>query len=141
MPPFNIFNDSINYIFNKFKIKNKKIDKKHYLMSYHMHPNRRLKKMFFMYPSKLTNGIEANMPFFTISVNKIKKNNKNKFVCIYNNFYEGEFKEIKINFTDKEDNISIKYNIKQQQKVIKIIKYAFDKLNKSLQKNINFYQQ
>lgn len=147
MPSFDIFNDSIEDIYKKFIIKNKKLvkkylDKRDYKMFYHMHPNRRLKKMFFVYPYKLlSNGMEANMPFFTISVNKVQKNNKKKFLCIYNNFYEGGLKEIKLNFSTKEDNISVKHNIKELKKVIKMIKYAFDELTKSFSNNVDFYQQ
>jgi hypothetical protein len=106
-----------------------------------MHPNRRLKKFLFMYPSKtLVYGIEANVPFFIICVNKIKKNNKNNYLCTYNNFYEGGVKEIKLNFSTKEDDISIKHNIKELHKVTKMIKYAFDQLTKSIG-TVNFYQQ
>ena len=130
MPRFNTFDESIDDVYKKFLMKNKKLvktydlEKKYYKNLYHMHPNRRLKKFFFIYPYKiLSNGIEARMPFFTISVNKINKNNKNNFICIYNNFYEGGVKEIKLKFSDEEDNTSIKHNIKQLQKVIKMIKY------------------
>ena len=147
MPSFNTFDESINDIYEKFLIKNKKLvqtylDKRHYKIFYHMHPNRRLKKFFFIYPFNIHSyGVEANMPFFTISVNKVIKNNKNNFICIYNNFYEGGIKEIKLKFSTKEDDISIKHNIKQLQKVIKIIKYAFNELTKSFIGTINFYQQ
>lgn len=146
MPSFNTFDESINNIYENFLIKNKKLvktflNKRHYKYFYHMHPNRRLKKFFLIYPYKITNGIETNMPFFTISVNKVIKNNKNNFICIYNNFYEGKVKEIKLKFSTKEDNISIKYNIKQLQKVIKMIKYAFDELTKSFIGTVNFYKQ
>lgn len=147
MPSFDIFNDSIEDIYKKFIIKNKKLikkylDKRDYKNFYHMHPNRRLKKMFFIYPYKLNYyGIEGTVPFFTISVNKIKKNNKNNYLCIYNNFYEGGIKEIKLNFSNKEDNISIKKNIKELQKVIKMIQYAFDELTNRSIGSVNFYQQ
>ena len=147
MPRFDTFDKSVNDIYLKFIMKNKKLvkkylDKRDYKMFYQMHPNRRLKKMLFIYPYKLLyTGIEARVPFFTISVNKIKKNNKNNFLCIYNNFYEGGVKEIKLNFSDIEDDISIKHNIKELQKVIKIIKYAFDELSKSFIGTVNFYQQ
>ena len=147
MPRFITFDESIEDIYKKFLIKNKKLVKKylkerHYKKFYHMHPNRRLKKFFLIYPYKLLKtGIEAYMPLFTISVNKIDKNNKNNFICIYNNFYEGGVKEIKLKFSTKEDNISIKHNIKQLQKVIKIIEYAFDELTKSFIGTVNFYKQ
>jgi hypothetical protein len=50
-------------------------------------------------------------------------------------------KEIKLKFSTKEDNISIKHNIKQLQKVIKMIKYASDELTKSFIGTVNFYKQ
>ena len=73
MPSFPAFNKQIDDIYHSFL--NKKYIKEHigkrkYKMYYHMHPNRRLKKMFyiFSFPVK-KDGIEANVPFFTISVN------------------------------------------------------------------------
>ena len=141
MPSFDSFDEDIDYIYKKFKNKNKELVKKDYKMFYHMHPNRRLKKLFFMYPfTPSISGVEANIPFFTISVNKIKKNNKNEFLLIYNNFYEGGIKEVKLNFSDLEDDISIKHNIKELQKVKKMIKYTFDRLTKSIG-SVNFYKQ
>ena len=145
MPSFNPFNDKIINIYEKFISKNKiakeYLLQKKFKLSYHMHPNRRLKKFIFIYPYNIKiNGIEANMPLFTVSVNKINKNDKNNFLCIYNNFYEGGIKEIKLNFSQYEDNISIKKNIKEHDKVIKIIKYAFNELNKNLGK-IDYYEQ
>ena len=145
MPSFNPFNDKIINIYEKFITKNKiakeYLLQKKFKLSYHMHPNRRLKKFIFIYPYNIKiNGIEANMPLFTVSVNKINKNDKNNFLCIYNNFYEGGIKEIKLNFSQGEDNISIKKNIKEHDKVIKIIKYAFNELNKNLGK-VDYYEQ
>ena len=97
--------------------------------------------MFFLYPVPIRSfGYEAKMPFFTVCVNKIKKNNKTKFICIYNNFYEGGIKQVKLNFSLLEDDKNIKHNIKELKKVIKIVKYGFEQLSKNLGK-IDFYKQ
>ncbi len=86
-------------------------------------------------------GRESSVPFFTISVNKINKNNKKEFKCIYNNFFVGGIKEVKLKFTTKEDEKSIQKNIKELQKIIKIIKLAFNNLSKELKQNVDFYKQ
>lgn len=145
MPSFPQFNIQIDNIFKKF-IKNKTnkkiIGDRKYKMYYHMHPNRRLKKMLFIFTNKtFNNGPEAGVPFFIISVNKINKNNKNKFVCIYNNLFVGGIKEVELNFNSKEDKKSINLNIKELQKIIKIFKFAFDNLHNDLKKNVDFYKQ
>jgi hypothetical protein len=147
MPRFDNFDDKIKNIYKNFmnkkniKLKKTYLDNRHIGLLYHMHPNRRLKKMIFIYPYNIrSSGIEAKMPLFTVTLNKINKNNKNKFLCIYNNFYEGGIKEIKLNFSDIEDDKNIKYNIKELQKVIKIIQYGFNELNKNLGK-IDYYKQ
>lgn len=143
MPRFDNFDNQINNIYKKFFTKKIKEDlgNKKYKLYYHMHPNRRLKKMLFLYPIPIRSfGYEAKMPFFTVSVNKIKKNNKKEFICIYNNFYEGGIKEVKLNFSLLEDDKNIKHNIKELNKIIKIIKYAFNQLYKNLGK-VDFYKQ
>ncbi len=149
MPSYVNFNEEIEGIYEEYskdkrvKSLDKKIAKRGYKMHYHMHPNRRLKKMFFMYSNPvLMNGLEANVPFFTISVNKVKKNDKKKFKCIYNNFYVGGIKEVNLNFSEREDDKGIKKNIKELKKVIKMIKYAFSELKKELKDNTDiFYKQ
>lgn len=145
MPSFSEFNIQINDIYKKF-MENKFIkyitEKRKYKMYYHMHPNRRLKKLLLIYAIPIKKyGRESFVPFFTISVNKIKKNNKKEFKCIYNNFFVGGIKEIKLKFSSKEDEKSIQKNIKELQKIIKIIKLAFNNLTKELRKNVDFYQQ
>lgn len=147
MPSFLEFNNQIENIYQKFINNNKQIAKKiigkrKYKMYYHMHPNRRLKKMLLIFPNPIKiNGFEAGVPFFTISVNKINKNNKKEFKCIYNNFFVGGIKEVKLKFTIKEDEKSIQKNIKELKKIIKIIKFAFNNLTKELKQNIDFYKQ
>ncbi len=149
MPSYVNFNEDIEDIYRKYKsdkrVKSldKKITKRDYKMHYHMHPNRRLKKMFFMYSSPiLMNGLEANVPFFTISVNKVKKNDKKNFKCIYNNFYMGGIKEVNLKFSEREDTKGIEKNIKELRKVIKMVKYAFNELRRELKDNTDiFYKQ
>ena len=141
MPLFREFNEQINNIYIKFidkKLVKTYLDMVKYSYSYQMDLNRRLKKMYFVCYGEFR--AEGNIPFYTISINKIKKNNKKNLKCIYTNFYEGETKEIKLNFTDIEDDNGIKHNIKELQKIIKIIQYAFDQLSKNLGK-INIYKQ
>ncbi len=145
MPSFPAFNIQINDIYKKF-MEDKFIkyitEKRKYKMYYHMHPNRRLKKLLFIYAFPIKKyGRESFVPFFTISVNKINKNNKKEFKCIYNNFFVGGIKEVKLNFTTKEDEKSIQKNIKELQKIIKIIKLAFNNLSKELKQNVDFYKQ
>ncbi len=145
MPSFPVFNIQINDIYKKF-MEDKFIkyitEKRKYKMYYHMHPNRRLKKLLFIYAFPIKKyGRESFVPFFTISVNKINKNNKKEFKCIYNNFFVGGIKEVKLNFTTKEDEKSIQKNIKELQKIIKIIKLAFNNLSKELKQNVDFYKQ
>ncbi len=145
MPSFSAFNNQIEDIYQKF-IENKFIkyitEKRKYKMHYHMHPNRRLKKLLFIYAFPMKKyGRESSVPFFTISVNKINKNNKKEFKCIYNNFFVGGIKEVKLKFTTKEDEKSIQKNIKELQKIIKIIKLAFNNLSKELKQNVDFYKQ
>jgi hypothetical protein len=145
MPSFPVFNVQIDNIYNKFmnnKFNKKIIKNRKYKMYYHMHPNRRLKKMLLIFANPiLQNGPEASVPFFTISVNKKKNNNKESFMCIYNNFYVGGIKEVKLNFTIKENEKSIQKNIKELQKIIKIVKLAFSDLQKNLKTNVDFYKQ
>ncbi len=145
MPSFPVFNNQIKDIYQKF-IKNKFIqyitEKRKYKMYYHMHPNRRLKKFLFIYAFPIKkNGRESFVPFFTISVNKINKNNKKELKCIYNNFFVGGIKEVKLKFSIKEDEKSIQKNTKELKKIIKIIELAFNNLTKELRKNVDFYQQ
>ena len=112
------FDNEIYNIYKKFfTIKMKEdLGNKKYKLYYHMHPNRRLKKMFFLYPDPIRSfGYEAKMPFFTICVNKIKKNDKKKYILIYNNFYEGGIKQVKLNFSLLEDDKNIKHNIKEKK--------------------------
>ncbi len=107
-----------------------------------MHPNRRLKKLLFIYAFPIKKfGRESNVPFFTISLNKIKKNNKEHFICIYNNFFSGYYETKKLNFNIKDNEKSIKKNINTLNKVIKIIKNSFIILHKELRQNIDFYKQ
>ncbi len=141
-PAFNVQIDNIYKIFIKNKFNKKIIGDRGYKMYYHMHPNRRLKKMLLIFANPiLKNGPEASVPFFTISVNKKNHNNKEKFLCIYNNFLVGGIKEVKINFTIKEDEKSIQKNIKELQKIIKIVKIAFNTLHNDLRKDVDFYKQ
>ncbi len=144
MPPFDNFNNMVENIRLNFmqqnRIAKKELHNRHYKLFYHMHPNRRLKKMLFIYPFNVKNDLEANVPFFTISVNKINKNNKSKYLCIYNNLYEGGIKEIRLKFNENEDEKSIKNNIKELMKVIKIVKVAFNNLSKKIGK-VDFYKQ
>jgi hypothetical protein len=145
MPSFPVFNQQIDDIYHSFlnkKYIKEKIGKRKYKMYYHMHPNRRLKKMFyiFSFPVK-EDGIEANVPFFTISVNKINKRNKKECMCIYNNLLVGGIKKVNLHFTLKEDEKGIQKNIRELQKVVKIFKLAFHHLYKDIQKEIDFYQQ
>ena len=144
MPGFKNFNEKINDIHTKFMKKNKiakeYLQKRKVYISYHMHPNRRLKKFFYMYPYNPKASIEASVPFFTVSVNKCNKNNKTNFVCIYNNFYEGGIKECKLHFLVNNDDKSIKRNINEHSKVVKMIQYAYKELDKNLGK-VDFYEQ
>ncbi len=141
-PAFNVQIDNIYKIFIKNKFNKKIIGDRGYKMYYHMHPNRRLKKLLFIYAFPMKKyGRESSVPFFTISVNKINKNNKKEFKCIYNNFFVGGIKEVKLKFTTKEDEKSIQKNIKELQKIIKIIKLAFNNLSKELKQNVDFYKQ
>jgi hypothetical protein len=145
MPKFDYFNLEIDNIYKKFinnKFNKEILENRKYKLCYHMHPNRRLKKLLFIYAFPIKKfGRESNVPFFIISVNKIKKNNKEKFICIYNNFFSGYYEVKNIIFNVKEDEKSIKKNIKTLQKIIKIIKNAFYILYKELRQNINFYKQ
>jgi hypothetical protein len=75
MPHFDYFDNEINNIYKKFynnKIKEALGYNKSYKLYYHMHPNKRLKKMLFIYPIQISSyGYEAKVPFFIVSVNKI----------------------------------------------------------------------
>ncbi len=145
MPSFPAFNIQLENIYKKFinnKFNKKILKNRKYKMYYHMHPNPRLKKMLIIFANPiLQNGPDASVPFFVITVNKINKNNKEKFICIYNNLYVGGIKELKLKFTTKEDEKSIEKNIKELQKIVKIIKFAFHNLHKDLRSNVNFYKQ
>ena len=111
-------------------------------MFYHMHPNRRLKKMLYLFPRKpKVTGPEARVPFFAILVNKVRMNNKERFVCVYVNLYTGGTKVIPLKFTTQEDAKGVRTNIKELQKVIKMVKLAFSTLHKDLRKEVDFYQQ
>ncbi len=145
MPSFPDFNIQIEDIYKKF-MKDKFIqyitEKRKYKMHYHMHPNRRLKKLLFIYAFPIKKyGRESSVPFFTISINKMNKNEKEEFKCIYNNFFVGGIKELKLKFSTKEDEKSIQKNIKELKKIIKVIKLAFNNLTKELKQNVNFYKQ
>lgn len=148
MPKFDYFDLQINNIYKKFidnELNKEIVENRKYKLLYHMHPNKRLKKLLFIYAFPIKKfGRESNVPFFIISINKIKKDNKEKFVCIYNNFFSGYYKIKNISFSIKEDEKSIKKNIKTLNKIIQIIqiiKNAFYILHKELRQNINFYKQ
>ncbi len=145
MPKNNLFDEKIEDIYKKFmknKFNQKMLDKRKYKIYYHCHPNKRFKKMVFIYANPIQRyGRESGVPFFIVSVNKIKKDNKEKYICCYNDFFVGGYKEFKLNFTTKEDEKGIKKNIKESYKIIKIIKLAFNNLQKELKKNPDFYKQ
>lgn len=145
MPSYPVFNDQIEKIYEKFMkdpLNKEKLGERGYKIYYHMHPNRRLKKMLLIFADPVrAMGEEANVPFFVITVNKKRKENKERSVCVYQNLYEGGMKEIELKFTKKEDEKSVEKNIRELQKIVKIVKMAFDNLHKGLRRDVNFYKQ
>jgi hypothetical protein len=155
MPRSKTFDEKIEkiyQIFNKKYIKMKNLRKsqslynREYKLLYHMHPNRRMKKMYFQFPSRIyKNGPEANLPFFIVTVNKINKDDKTVFKCIYQNFLEGGIQTKILKFSLNEDDL--KKNEKEWGKIVKMIKEGFRQVYYQkgptffMKRTVDFYQQ